>query len=86
VTNNGSVDEPHTTVTFTLARQPTGAATTVKRVASVLATRSVGLAPVTFAVKPGNTYQLTVAIAVSPLQTVATGTTLSETLQIAPGT
>jgi hypothetical protein len=86
VTNNGSVDEPHTSVTFTLARQPTGAATTVRRAASVLATRSVSLAPVTFAVKPGNTYQLTVAIAVPAGQTVATGTTLGETLQIAPST
>jgi hypothetical protein len=58
----------------------------VRRAASVLATRSVSLAPVIFAVKPGNTYQLTVAIAVPAGQTVATGTTLGETLQIAPST
>ena len=47
LTNNGSVDEPHASVTFTLTPQPTGAATTARRGASVLATRSVSLAPVT---------------------------------------
>ena len=59
-------------------------ATTVRRGASVLATRSVSLAPVRFAVKPGNSYQLTVAIAVPAGQTVAGGTSFSEVLQIAP--
>ena len=55
---------PLPSVTFTLTPLPTGTATTAKRAASVLAARSVSLAPVTFAVKPRNSYQLTVAVAV----------------------
>jgi hypothetical protein len=84
LTNNGTVDEPHASVTFTLARLPTGATTTARRTASVLAARSVSLAPVTFAVKPGNSYQLTVAIAVPAGQTVTAGTSFVEGLQISP--
>ena len=92
LTNDGTVDEPHASVTFTLAGLPTGATTTAKRAASVLAARSVTLAPVTFSVKPGNSYQLTVAITVPAGQTVAAGTTLCrgapdlpEHLSAAPG-
>ena len=59
---------------------------TARRAASVLAARSVSLAPVTFAVKPGNSYQLTVAIAVPAGQAVAAGTTFVEGLQISPST
>ncbi len=88
LTNNGTVDEPHASVTFTLTRLPTGTTTTTtaRRAASVLAARSVSLAPVTFAVQPGNSYQLTVAIAVPAGQTVAAGTTFEEGLQISPST
>jgi len=85
LTNNGSVDEPHASVTFTLTRQPTGATMTARRAASVLATRSVSLAPVTFAVKPGNSYQLTVAVVV-PAGQSAGGTSFTQVLQISPGT
>jgi hypothetical protein len=86
LTNMGSVDEPDASVTFTLALQPTGAVTTRKRTAPVRATRSVSLSPVSLSVKPGNSYLLTVAIAVPAGQTVAANTSLSEVLQIAPGT
>jgi hypothetical protein len=86
LTNDGTVDEPHASVTFTLARLPTGATTTARRAASVLAARSVTLSPVTFAVKPGNSYQLTVAITVPAGQTVTAGTTFVEGLQISPST
>ena len=86
LTNDGTVDEPHASVTFTLARLPTGATATAKRGASVLVARSVTLAPVTFAVKPGNSYQLTVAIAGPAGQAVAAGTTFVEGLQISPST
>jgi hypothetical protein len=88
LTNDGTVDEPHASVIFTLTRLPTGTTTTTtaRRAASVLAARSVSLAPVTFAVKPGNSYQLTVAIAVPAGQTVAAGTTFEEGLQISPST
>jgi hypothetical protein len=86
LTNDGAVDEPHASVTFTLARLPAGTTATTRRSASVLAARSVSLAPVTFAVKPGNSYQLTVAIVVPAGQTVVAGTTFVEGLQISPGT
>jgi len=86
LSNDGTVDEPHASVTFTLARLPNGATATARRTASVLAARSASLAPVTFAVKPGNSYQLTVAITAPAGQTVAAGTTFSEGLQISPGT
>jgi hypothetical protein len=86
LTNNGSVDEPHASVAYTLTRQSTRAARTARRDTPVLAARSVSLAPVTFAVKPGNTYQLTVAIDVPAGQTVAAGTSFSQVLQISPGT
>jgi hypothetical protein len=86
LTNNGSVDEPHASVTFTLALQPTGATTTRRRTASVPATRSASLSPVSFPVKPGHSYQLTVAIAVPAGQTAAAGMSFSQVLQISPST
>jgi hypothetical protein len=92
LTNNGSVDEPHAAVTFTLALQPstttttTTTTTTRKRTASVPATRSTSLSPVTFSVKPGDTYQLSVAITGPAGQTAAAGTSFSEALQISPST
>lgn len=84
VSNLGSVDEPHASVKFTLVLPSTGAATTVTRVTSVGATRSVSLAPVSFPVKPGRNYQLTVAIALPAGQIAAANSSLSEGLQIAP--
>jgi hypothetical protein len=41
---------------------------------------------VSFRVKPGTSYQLTVAIVLPAGQTDPSGTSLSEALQIAPGT
>jgi hypothetical protein len=85
VSNAGSVDEPHASIKFTLAA-PTGAATTANRTISVASGRSVSLSPVSFSVKPGSSYQLTVAIVVPPGQTNAANTAVSETIQIAPST
>ena len=53
---------------------------------SLAAAGSVSLSPVSFTVKPGTSYQLTVAIILPEGQTDATGTSLSEVLQIAPST
>jgi hypothetical protein len=86
LTNNGSVDEPHASVSFTLALQPTGAAATRKRTASVAATRSASLSPVDFPVKPGHTYQLSIVITSPAGQTAAAGASFSEVLQISPST
>jgi hypothetical protein len=84
LSNLGSVDEPHASVQFTLAPQPTGAARTMTRTAPLAAAASVTLAPVSFAVRPGHNYTLTVAVIVPPGQTDVTGAALTETLQIAP--
>jgi hypothetical protein len=86
LTNNGSVDEPHASVTFTLTLQPTGAAMTRTRTASVPATRSASLSPVSFPVKTGHTYQLTIVITAPAGQTAAAGGSFSEVLQISPST
>jgi hypothetical protein len=86
ISDLGSVDEPHASVQFTLTPQPSGAAVTVTRSAPVAAAGSVSLAPASFKVKPGMSYQLTVAIVLPAGQTDASGSSLSETLQIAPGT
>ncbi len=86
LSNLGSVDEPHASVQFQLVPQPTGTAVTVTRTSSLAPAGSVSLPPVSFAVKPGTSYQLNVAIVVPQGQTDPTGTALSEVLQIAPST
>jgi hypothetical protein len=82
----GSVDERHASVQYVLTPQPTGTAVTVTRTAAIGATGSASLAPVSFRVKPGASYQLTVAIVLPAGQTDPSGSSLSEVLQIAPGT
>lgn len=84
LSNLGSVDEPHASVRFTLVPQPSGATATLTRRAAVAAGGSVSLAPASFSVKPGVSYQLTVAIKVPAGQTDVIGTALGELLQIAP--
>jgi hypothetical protein len=86
LSNMGSVDEPHASVQFTLARQPSGGTLTRHRRAAVAAGGAVSLPVVSFPVKPGVTYQFTVAVALPAGQADATGTSESEVLQIAPGT
>ena len=84
LTNLGSVDEPHAKVQFALTPQPTGAAVTLKRGAAVRAGGSVSLSPASFSVKPGLSYQLTVAIVLTAGQADTTGTSQTEIIQIAP--
>jgi hypothetical protein len=84
--NLGSVDEPHAVVQFALAPQAGGSAVTTSRTAAVAAGGSVTLDTVTFSVRAGHTYQLTVAVVVPPGQATAAGTTTTETLEIAQGT
>jgi hypothetical protein len=86
LSNLGSVDEPKAVVTFSLAPQPTGATATASRRTALAASRSVSLAPVSFKVKPGSSYQLTVAIGVPAGQADTAQTSVSEVLQIAPST
>jgi hypothetical protein len=84
--NLGSVDEPHGAVQFSLAPQSGGTTLTKTRRMAVPAGGSVTLDTVTFVVKPGDTYQLTVALLPPAGQASVANTTLSQTLQIAPGT
>jgi hypothetical protein len=92
LSNMGSVNEPHATVTFSLAPQPTGATPptgatlTATRKSALAASRSVSLAPVSFKVKPGSSYLLTVAIVLPVGQVDTSQTSISELLQIAPST
>jgi hypothetical protein len=90
LSNEGSVDEPHASVKFALAPASSGAGTTATGVAnrtlSVAARRSVSLSPVSFQVKPGASYQLSVVVAVPPGQAELAGTSVGQVLQIAPST
>lgn len=86
LTNLGSVDEPHAKVQFSLAPLTGGATVTRARRAGVAAGGSVTLDTVTFTVKPGHAYQLAVAIVLPPGQQSSAGTSVSQVLEIAPGT
>ena len=86
LTNLGSVDEPHAKVQFTVMQQPTGVAVTLTRRAALPAGGSGSLSPASFSVKPGRSYQLTVAIVLPAGQADATGTSQTQILQIAPST
>jgi hypothetical protein len=82
--NQGSVDEPHVSVRFTLADQSNGATATHVLTTPLALDASVTLPSVTFKVKPGTTYVLTVQIVLPPGQTQTNGTIVQPTLQVAP--
>jgi len=86
ISNAGTVVEPHASVQFALTRQPSGLTRTVTRAATVAAGQSVTLTQVTFVVKPGTTYRLSVSVVLPPAQTQTTATTLTHLLRIAPST
>jgi hypothetical protein len=54
------------------------------RTTAIAASRSVTLAPAAFRIKPGRSYQLTVAIVLPAAQTVTANTSVSQVLQVAP--
>jgi hypothetical protein len=82
----GTVDEPRATLHIALTDQTGGRTITSTRVTAVAAGRSITLAPALFVVKPGQSYQLNVSVVLPSAQTVTAGTTVSQLLQIAPGT
>jgi hypothetical protein len=84
--NQGSVDEPHVSVRFTMADQSNGATATHVEGTSLALDASVTLPPVTFGVKPSTTYVLTVQIILPSGQTLTNGTILEQALQVAPAT
>jgi hypothetical protein len=86
LSNLGSVDEPDAAVRFSLLRQGAGAAVTLTRGAFVASGHSLTLATATFTVRPGHSYQLTVSIVLPSGQTSVANTSMTQVLQIAPGT
>jgi hypothetical protein len=86
ISNLGSVDETRVTVQFTLTSLSASLTSTVTRSSAVPTGRSVALNPVVFAVKPGQGYQLTVAVVLPAGQSDLTNTSVTQALLIAPGT
>jgi len=84
--NQGTVDEPHAAVRFTLADSTSGANVSHVETASVASGATVTLPDATFKVAPGTTYVCTVSIVLPAGQTDTLGTATQQTLQIAPGT
>jgi hypothetical protein len=83
--NNGSVTEPRATVRFALSNQSSGDTTTRTESVALAAGGSATLPTVTFAVKPGSTYLLTVS-AVRPAGQSAVPAALHQALEVAPAT
>ena len=79
------MDEPHATVHISMANQTTGATKTRTLTTPIALGATVALPTVTFGVKPGTTYVLTITIVLPPGQTSAAGTATQTTLQVAPG-
>jgi hypothetical protein len=84
--NQGSSEEPHVSVRFSLADQTSGATTTQVRTTSLALGASVTLPDVTLRVKPATTYELTVQVIPPPGQTLTAGTAIQQALQVAPAT
>jgi hypothetical protein len=84
--NQGTVDEPHAAVRFTLANSTSGASRSHVETASVASGASVTLPDVRFSVVPGTTYVFTVSIVLPGGQTDTVGTATQQTLEIAPAT
>ena len=84
--NQGSSNEPHVSVRFTLADQTSGVTTSQVRTTSLLLGASVTLPTVTMRVKPSSTNVLTVQILLPAGQTLTAGTATQHTLQVAAGT
>ncbi len=84
--NEGSSNEPHVTVRFSLADQTSGATTSQVRTTPLALGASVTLPQVTLRVKPSTAYLLTIQVIPPAGQTLTAGTALQVPLQIAPGT
>jgi hypothetical protein len=83
--DNGSVTERTGTVRFTLTNQTSGAATTRSESMALAAGGSATLPTVTFGVKPGTTYLLTVSVVLPAGQSVVPAA-LNQALEVAPAT
>lgn len=84
--NDGTVDEPHATVHFTLANQSSGATASQNETIGLAADTSQALPTANFHVKAGTTYVLTVSVDLPPGQTQTIGTAVQSVLSVAPAT
>ncbi len=82
--NDGSADEPHASVRFTLADQSAGGTATQVETTPLALGASTTLPQVTFNAKPGTTYVLTVEVVLPAGQFQTAGTVLQQALQVAP--
>jgi len=83
--NQGSSDEPHVSVRFSLTDQTSGATTIQVRTAALALAASVTLPKVTLRVEPSTSYLLTVQVIPPAGQTLTAGTAIQVPLQVAPG-
>jgi hypothetical protein len=84
--NNGTVDEPHATVHFTMLDQSTGATSSQVETLALASDASQTLPTVYFHVKAGTTYTLTVSVDLPAGQTQTVGTAIQQELQVSPAT
>ena len=86
VGNDGSSAEPRASVRLSLANQTSGATATLVQSTPLALGASVTLPTASFHVKPGTTYQLTVAVIPPSGQAVTAGTVIEQALQVSPAT
>ena len=84
--NEGSANEPHASVRFSMANQASGATATRVESAALTLGASVTLPTVRFSVKPGTSYTLAVAVILPSGQAATANTVLQQALQVAPAT
>ena len=84
--NDGSVAEPHASVRFTVADQSSAATATHVESIALGSGASATLPAAIFRVKPGTSYELTVAVLVPAGQSETAGTLLEQALQVSPAT
>jgi hypothetical protein len=82
--NQGSSNEPHVSVRFSLTNQTSGATTSQVRTTALPFAASVTLPGVTLRVKPSTSYLLTVQVIPPAGQTITAGTATQVPLQVAP--
>jgi hypothetical protein len=86
VANEGTIDEPNASVRLSLANQSSGATATHVETAALVFGATAALPQVTFAVKPGTAYVLTVQVLLPPGQAPTANTVFQQPLQVAPAT
>jgi hypothetical protein len=84
--NDGSVDEPHATVHYTMASQSSGVTSSQTHTVALAADTTQALPTANFRVDTGTTYVLTVSVDVPAGQTQLAGTAVQYVLQVSQAT